>query len=228
MTRRRLAFAVALALGLVVIAGIGSTARLNGSAGGAGYPQRPASTSGAAGRSDSQPATDELRSEFQRSVPAAARWILLGALGAVALLCAKVGFPVPPDDSVPDRSERSGGQSTNSLGSADEVTGALVLDAVLAGALGALRDVADPRLAVRCAYSEVADGLAGGGLRRGVAESEAEFLRRALSQQRTDLTAGALGRLTELFGVARFSADPVTEEMRTEAVAHLLTLRAAA
>lgn len=225
MTPRRMLGAVALSLGLVVLAGLGSRARLTSADRGASAPNGVTSQDGGVSNNDvtllgsGEPAQPEL------PVPRAGRWILLAALGIVAVVCVKTGFPVPPDDSVPDHSERVVAPSTSSVGIAYEGAGALVVDAALKDALGVLREVADPRLAVRCAYSEVANGLASADLRRGTAESEAEFLRRALGKDRTDRAAGALLCLTELFCVARFSIDPVTEEMRSEAVAYLQTIR---
>jgi len=93
--------------------------------------------------------------------------------------------------------------------------------APLAGALRAsledLEGIADARQAVIAAYVRMQADLGSAGLARRPSETEAELLARVLVR----LGAGgpAARRLTGLFEEARYSAHPVDEAMRADAIA---------
>lgn len=146
---------------------------------------------------------------------------------AVVLFLARGALPIPPDDSVPDRvappEPLAGGG-----GRADERGATAEAVAAVEAAVGRLREVDDPRLAVRCAYAELAIGLVRHDLRRDKAETEGEYLLR-LSRlggagPGEDLAA-PLARLTVLFAQARFSESPIDEDMRQAALDSLNRLR---
>ena len=111
------------------------------------------------------------------------------------------------------------------LGAVDQEARVQAVVVGLDAALTVLGDEADPRLAVRLAYAELADGLGRAALRRWSAESETEYLERLLGA--LGGSGAALRRLTDLFSRARFSTEPISGAMRDEARAALHTLRAA-
>ena len=105
----------------------------------------------------------------------------------------------------------------------DDPTAILVSRGQAAGvvqqALQALDDVADPRQAVRLAYSMVEAGFGALDAKRRPTESETEYLRRLLPQ--LGVGADPMRRLTALFERARFSDHEITAAMRSEAVSAL-------
>jgi len=83
----------------------------------------------------------------------------------------------------------------------------------------------DPRTAILQAYSEFESGLAARSLVRSKAETPRAFLQRTVGTNPD--TAGPLGRLTDLFELARFSDYPVTNDMRNDAIAAVDQIRRA-
>lgn len=81
----------------------------------------------------------------------------------------------------------------------------------------------DPRLAVIAAYEGMEQVLAVQGVARQRSETPLEYLERALGGLRS--SREALVRLTRLFESARFSAQPVDQQMRAEAEGALSELR---
>jgi hypothetical protein len=100
--------------------------------------------------------------------------------------------------------------------------------AVLADAIDAAIDdleaEPDPRQAVIAAYARMERALREHGIPRWPWEAPTEYLGRVLLAFGGH--APAVGRLTELFQVAKFSAHPVDEAMKGEALAALHELRA--
>ncbi|MCP5027665.1 MAG: DUF4129 domain-containing protein [Actinomycetia bacterium] len=88
-----------------------------------------------------------------------------------------------------------------------------------------LRREPDPGRAVRFAYARIEQRLGENGVERRAAESEPEFVRRALSVLSDASEGGALTELTTLFERARFSESEVPETMRDSALDALDTLR---
>ncbi len=131
---------------------------------------------------------------------------------------------VPPEDLVPDPLVRASLEPAAGAPLTVQTVDRAVTVAVLDEALVELRHDADPRVAVRLAYAIVSRGLGDPSLARRTAESEGEYLQRALLQ----LGAGAtpLGELTQLFWRARFSEELVDEPMRAAALAALQQIRA--
>jgi hypothetical protein len=93
-------------------------------------------------------------------------------------------------------------------------------------ALAALDAETDPRRAIIAAYVRMERALDVAGLGRREPEAPREYLARVAGALRGD--ARAARRLTALYEEARFSAHPLDEGMRAEAVAALLALRAEA
>ncbi|MFN0091218.1 MAG: DUF4129 domain-containing protein, partial [Acidimicrobiales bacterium] len=212
------AFGLLLALGAVTA--LGSRAEVNG-------PSRPgpeAEAEAAAGEGDAAPdaAVRRRRSETLTSLDSpgevALRGVLLVALFLLAGRAGRLAPAAAPDSG--DRPPPPGG-----LGGASLDPATLRREALLAvdDAILALRSDAPPRLAVRLAYAAVASGLGRRELARLPAESEGEYLDRALSELGAD--AGSLRRLTELFARARFSAEPIDEAIRAEALAAFERIR---
>lgn len=131
---------------------------------------------------------------------------------------------VPPEDLVPDPVLRLPLEAMTGAPLTVQTVDRSVTVAVLDEALVELRQDADPRVAVRLAYAIVTRGLGNPQLARGSAESEGEYLARALTQ----LGAGAepLRNLTELFWRARFSDGLIDESMRAAALIALQSIRA--
>ncbi|MFN0029064.1 MAG: DUF4129 domain-containing protein [Acidimicrobiales bacterium] len=131
---------------------------------------------------------------------------------------------MPPEDLVPDPVARVPLEAIGGAPLQVQTVDRAVTVAVLDEALVELRQDADPRVAVRLAYAVVTRGLGDASLARRPAESEGEYLQRALMQ----LGAGAapLRELTELFWRARFSDEPIDEPMRAAALAALEQIRA--
>ncbi|MFZ0214609.1 MAG: DUF4129 domain-containing protein [Candidatus Dormiibacterota bacterium] len=84
---------------------------------------------------------------------------------------------------------------------------------------------ADPRQAVIVAWRRLERILAGGGLPPHVAEAPTEYLARALGFLEARVDARSLERFVDLFEWARYSRNPVDEEMRDHAVATLRAVR---
>jgi uncharacterized protein DUF4129 len=93
-------------------------------------------------------------------------------------------------------------------------------------ALAALGAETDPRRAIIAAYVRMERALDAAGLGRREPEAPREYLARVAGALRGD--ARAAGRLTALYEEARFSAHPLDEGMRAEALAALRALRAEA
>jgi hypothetical protein len=129
------------------------------------------------------------------------------------------------DDARPEAGERI--ETAGGWGGAPvtEDLALAVVDAAIAEAAGLLRAELEPRLAVRCAYAAVAEGLGRTELARGAAESEEEFLARHLGDLDPDAQR-ALARLTAVFERARFGSDQIGEAERAAALADLEALRA--
>lgn len=83
----------------------------------------------------------------------------------------------------------------------------------------------DPGRAIRFGYAQVEQRLADLGLGRADAETEREFLERAMRP--LGVAATAMATLTELFERARFGHDPVDEAMRAQALEAIDALIAA-
>lgn len=79
-----------------------------------------------------------------------------------------------------------------------------------------LRDGDDPRQAIQRAYAAVETGFGVIELTRKPAETPLAYLSRILGRDQD--VSEPLATLTDLFQVARFSDEPVTELMRTEAI----------
>ena len=81
----------------------------------------------------------------------------------------------------------------------------------------------EPRLAIQRAYAAVETGFGSRELRRRPAETPLKYLDRVFGRRRQ--AAPALGRLTDLFQIARFSTEPVDESMREAAIDALGEIR---
>lgn len=81
----------------------------------------------------------------------------------------------------------------------------------------------DPRLAIQRAYANVETGFGRKDLARRPAETPLRYLERVFGRRKN--AAPALRTLTGLFEVARFSDEPISADMRSEAVEALLTIR---
>lgn len=110
------------------------------------------------------------------------------------------------------------------LGAADAPDLTKGLSVALDQGLAELAVGGDPRLAVIAAYEGMERVLAGQGVARQRSETPLEYLERALAGLRS--SREALVRLTRLFESARFSAQPVDQQMRAEAEGALSKLRA--
>lgn len=81
----------------------------------------------------------------------------------------------------------------------------------------------EPRLAIQRAYAAVETGFGSREMRRRPAETPLKYLDRVFGRRRQ--AAPALGRLTDLFQIARFSTEPVDESMREAAIDALREIR---
>lgn len=81
----------------------------------------------------------------------------------------------------------------------------------------------NPRHAIQRAYAAVESGFGSDEFARRPAETPLRYLDRIFGRHQD--IRGALAELTELFQRARFSADPVDETMRSEAVDALSEIR---
>lgn len=81
----------------------------------------------------------------------------------------------------------------------------------------------EPRVAIQRAYAAVETGFGTRELRRRPAETPLNYLDRVFGRRRQ--AAPALGRLTDLFQLARFSTEPVDESMRLDAIEALRDIR---
>lgn len=81
----------------------------------------------------------------------------------------------------------------------------------------------EPRLAIQRAYAAVETGFGLRELKRKPAETPLKYLDRIFGRRAE--AAPALGRLTELFQLARFSTEPIDDSMRIEAIDALRTIR---
>jgi hypothetical protein len=101
------------------------------------------------------------------------------------------------------------------------------LASLLEDTLEDLREEPDPRRAVIAAYARMERALGAYGLPRQAFESPVEYLQR-LAPELNELpgTARLVFELTHLFERAKFSAHVVDAEMKENAIATLLSLRA--
>lgn len=81
----------------------------------------------------------------------------------------------------------------------------------------------DPRAAIQRAYAAVETGFGSRELARKPAETPKRYLDRVFGRRLDQ--AGPLQQLTSLFETARFSTQPVTEDMRTEAIEAVSQIR---
>ncbi|MEJ7800140.1 MAG: DUF4129 domain-containing protein [Ilumatobacter sp.] len=86
----------------------------------------------------------------------------------------------------------------------------------IAATIDAMERVVDPRRAICEAYGTLLAELAALGLPRRPEEGPGEHIRRCL--RRADIDEASVTELIDLFGLARFSTHPVTEQHRDTAV----------
>jgi Domain of unknown function (DUF4129) len=98
-----------------------------------------------------------------------------------------------------------------------------VLAAALDESIDDLRADPDLRRAIVAAYARMEGALAAAGVPRHVAEAPLEYLERVLLS--LDISADAVGRLTDLFEWARFSHHEPEPSMRDDAVDALIAVR---
>lgn len=222
---RTLAVACLIVVVVPALAALGARARLPGSdastPGGSGQnsaearPERPSAT-----------VEDPPQEAAETSTPSDSTGLFIATVALALVLLLILGRRtqiIPPEDLVPDRLAPP---ELPPLGEPAEGPDRIDHGAVVASvdeALVQLRSDVEPRLAVRMAYATVTTGLGRQTFRRERSESEEEYLRRVLSG--LGAGAGPLHRLTELFEIARFSEEPVTEEMRGEALVALEAIR---
>ncbi len=113
------------------------------------------------------------------------------------------------------RRERRGAAETHAL--------QLEFEELVEDTLADLYAEKDSRKAIIAAYARVERIFASYGLGRDPAEAPVEYLERVLPELRA--SGAALGRLTNLFEWAKFSAHDVDHSMRDEAIAALLEVR---
>lgn len=86
-----------------------------------------------------------------------------------------------------------------------------------------LRSGGDPGEAIQRCYAAVETGFGKRELRRKPAETPLKYLDRIFGRNKQ--AAAPLRSLTDLFQIARFSQEPVTEDMRTAAIESLKEIR---
>lgn len=150
--------------------------------------------------------------------------LLVMGLLLIALRRPEVAFEL--DDLHLDVDSRS--LSISNPGEADLDDDDLVIDErayarLLDDLLIDIASEADPARAIRFGYVTVENRLADAGIARKPSETEQDLLRRALPTLPGD--RGSLVTLTTLFERARFGTEPVTEAMRTRAVAAVSALK---
>ncbi len=214
---RKPAVAAVVGLLLVVLTGLASGARPSASHRGPSTAEQPLPGALAAGTAADPELTatgvsvgegDTGRLSLSRSL------VIVGLVVAIALFI-RGRFPVPPDDSVPDPSVAPEPLPAGRAGSVDQETLRQEALRTMEEALTVLGDEREPGRAVRLAYAELSSGFGWAALRRQASESELEYLVRMLGH--VGGSGQPVRRLTELFTVARFSTEPVTEAMRGEA-----------
>jgi Domain of unknown function (DUF4129) len=87
-----------------------------------------------------------------------------------------------------------------------------------------LEDEPDPRRAVIAAWIRMEGGMAAAGLPRHAAEAPLEYVGRVLAQ--ANVRPASVRRLADLFERAKFSRHTIDEDMRTEAIEAVSTIRA--
>jgi Domain of unknown function (DUF4129) len=97
------------------------------------------------------------------------------------------------------------------------------LAASIGDAIDDLEAEPDARRAVIAAYARMESVLARHGMRRRPSETPVEYLRRILLGLTT--RAAAVGRLTDLFELAKFSTHEISAEMKLEAIGALQEIR---
>lgn len=233
-SRRQVARRPALALAATVI-GLTIGAVVLGAGAEARLPARDGPSTPALGVGGAEGQTGSADAEQEASPDAAPEVLRLSRNGTVAVAVAALVALVlmiifsrrlqlvPPEDLVPDPLVRPGLDDRHAEVTRVETLDKAVTVAAIEEALVGLRDDADPRVAVRVAYAIVTKGLGRADLARGAAETEGEYLRRALVL----LGAGGepLHELTALFWRARFSDDEIDESMRARAVQALERIR---
>ncbi len=137
------------------------------------------------------------------------RWGLLVLGGAVLLVV--VGIAAASRSAPAEEPEDLPGEASASL------TG--VIDTVLAE----LEESTDPRKVVIGAYVRMERALTAAGLPRSRSEAPLEYLARAL--RRLDVSRPAVGRLTRLFELARFSHHEILPDMSRDAISALVDIR---
>ena len=139
--------------------------------------------------------------------------LLLSRLAALRLGASSGGDGTAPYDA-----------GEESHGDAETVLRRRVADELAALSAG-LDDSADPREVVIACYARMERAFAEAGAGRAPTESPMELLARVLTD--LDVPAADVRRLTALFSEARFSAHPVTAEMRDAARRSLRNVAAA-
>lgn len=114
-------------------------------------------------------------------------------------------------------------RTDDAAGSLEEPELSALVARVVDESIDDLRAEPDPRRAVIAAYARMEGALAGRGLARAKAEAPLEYLSRVLA--RLDLSRSSIAVLTDLFERAKFSARPIDETMRDEAIAALVEMR---
>jgi hypothetical protein len=149
--------------------------------------------------------------------------LLVQALRRPQILLDQDDVEFAPDDEGLYISAPTGADLSEDLETVDEDVAADIVNEILID----LRQEPNPGRAVRFAYARIEKRLGENGVERRPAESEPEFVRRALSVLGpTEADGGqALTELTTLFERARFSEAEVPEAMRASALDALDTLR---
>jgi hypothetical protein len=148
------------------------------------------------------------QTEISSSQESGSRWGLIILGGAVLLMMIGVAAATRPAVDPEVVIDPSGPA---------EVTG--VIDMVLAQ----LEQSTDPRRVVIGAYARMERAFTASGLPRRTSEAPLEYLARAL--RRLAVSRSAVGRLTALFEVARFSHHEIDPDMGREAIAALNDIR---
>jgi hypothetical protein len=137
------------------------------------------------------------------------QWPLVAGIGGLALLgCVYVYV----------RRRRAGQEEPRGESVEEELV------AMLETTVEELRSEGDPRRAVIAAYAQMERTLARHDLSRARAEAPLEYLARILRQ--LEVREDAVRTLTQLFEYAKFSTHEIDAEMKEEAIAALLAVRA--
>ena len=140
--------------------------------------------------------------------PTGSRWGLIILGGAILLVVFGVAAAARPVHEEPEP---------------EFAEAPFVLTGVIDSVLAELEHSKDPRRVVIGAYARMERAFTMAGLPRYPSEAPLEYLARSL--RRLDISRPAVGRLTHLFEVARFSEHEITPELGIEAVAALRSIR---